>query len=357
MSTHSTSPLPSLAPQASAAGGSDPVSNGPAEKSSLVSRRSAQLGNATPLDLIYRGLQRLRIPSRTELIGLIARKPGFHQQMVYASVFLLTLTFAGCRITSIRLDEPLNALLAVAIAIVATLPLPLYWHEKGKVHLREAAFTINWAFVMVACIPFLVAIAGRIGSAFPMQDSRFADLDQSIGVNVPSIMAFAERIGVANAVNRTYMILSPFVVFAFLFPALTGKPLPARRFITSNLIAFAIGLPLFVLFPAAGPWSGYHFPPGPDRFACEAGLLQLRQAGAYVFHPAGVVCFPSFHVIWAVLAAHTLWGFRWLRIPAAILASLIIVSTMTLGWHYFVDVLAGLIVASIAVVLSRRLPQ
>jgi len=357
VSTLSATPVPPLAPNDSATAENDPVSRYLAGDSTLVSRRGRQLENSSPFDLIHRGTQSVGIPSRAQVVRLVTRKPGFHQQMVYASVFLLTLTFAGCRITSIRLDEPFNALLAVAIAIVATLPLPLYWHEKGKVNLREAAFTINWAFVMVACVPFLVAIAGRIGSAFPMQDSRFADLDHSIGINVPGIMAFAQRIGVANAINRTYMMLSPFVVFAFLLPALTGKPLPARRFITSNLIAFALGLPLFVLFPAAGPWSGYHFPPGPDRFACEAGLLQLRQAGPYIFHPAGVVCFPSFHVIWAVLAAHTLWGFRWLRVPAATVAGLIIVSTLTLGWHYFVDVLAGLIVASIAVTLSRRLPQ
>jgi membrane-associated phospholipid phosphatase len=277
--------------------------------------------------------------------------------MVYASVFLLTLTFAGCRLMSIRLNEPTDALIAVVIAIVATLPLPLYWHEKGKLHLRDAAFTLSWAFLLAACIPFTVAIAARAGAAMPLQDLNFAQLDQSMGVNVPHIMALAARLGISNAINHTYVWLEPFMAFSFLLPALTGKVLPARRFLTSNLIAFAIGLPLFVLFPAAGPWSGYHFPPGLDRFACEAGLLELRQAGPYIFHPSGVVCFPSFHVIWAMLAAHTLWGFRWLRVPALILAGLIILSTMTLGWHYFVDVLAGIAVAATAISLSRALPQ
>lgn len=325
--------------------------------SPALSPRGTIPGNTSPFDLMYRGFARVSIPSRAQVLSVFTRKPGFHQQMAYASAILLTLTFAGCRIMSIRLDEPFNALIAITIAIVATLPLPLYWHEKGKLHLREAAFTISWALLVVACIPFLVAIAGRLGARFPLQDLHFAQLDQSLGINVPKIMAFAERLGVAYPINRTYMLLSPFAAFAFLLPALTGKPLPARRFVTSNLISFAIGLPLFVIFPAAGPWSGYHFPPGIDRFACEAGLLQLREAGPYIFHPAGVVCFPSFHVIWAALAAHSLWEFRWLRIPAAVLAGLIVVSTMTLGWHYFVDVFAGLAVASAAIILSRLLPQ
>jgi hypothetical protein len=328
-----------------------------AESVAGISSKHARSTGSTPIDLIHRGVERISFPSLAQMRRLFLGRPAFHLQMAYASTFLLTLTFAGSRLMSIRLKEPTDALIAVAIAIVATMPLPLYWHEKGKLHLRDAAFTLSWAFLLAACIPFTVAIAARAGAPMPLQDLRFAWLDQSMAVNVPHIIAMADRLGVSNAINHTYVWLEPFFAFSFLLPALTGKVLPARRFLTSNLIAFAIGLPLFVLLPAAGPWSGYHFPPGADRFACEAGLLQLRMPGPYIFHPAGVVCFPSFHVIWAILAANTLWGFRWLRAPAAILCGLIILSTMTLGWHYFVDVLAGMVVAATAVILSRSLPQ
>ncbi len=282
--------------------------------------------------------------------------PGFHMQMLYASILLLAVTFLGCRAVSIRLTEPADALIAVIMAILATSPLPIYWHEKQRPALRDASLTISWAFLLAACLPFTVAIAARLGSPMPLQDARFARLDHSLGVNVPAIMTFANRLGVGNAINHTYEWLSAFLAFSFLLPALTGKVAPARRFLTSNLLAFAIGLPLFLLLPAAGPWSGYHFPPGADRYACEAGLLLLRQPGLYVFRPAGVVCFPSFHVIWALLAAHSLWCFPRLRIPAAALTTLIVISTLTLGWHYFVDVLAGFAVAAAAIGLSRRLP-
>jgi membrane-associated phospholipid phosphatase len=73
--------------------------------------------------------------------------------------------------------------------------------------------------------------------------------------------------------------------------------------------------------------------------------------------PFGVVCFPSFHVIWAILGANALWCFKPLRIPVAILSTLIILSTMTSGWHYFVDVLAGLLVAAAAIAASRALSR
>jgi len=106
-----------------------------------------------------------------------------------------------------------------------------------------------------------------------------------------------------------------------------------------------MGLPLFALFPAIGPWYGSGILPNAFQSQCQNSLLALRSGGA----PAviGIVCFPSFHVIWAVLCVYAFWGFRWLRFPALILGSIIVVSTISTGWHSFVDVLAGLLLAGI----------
>jgi membrane-associated phospholipid phosphatase len=68
---------------------------------------------------------------------------------------------------------------------------------------------------------------------------------------------------------------------------------------------------------------------------------------------AGIICFPSFHVIWAILCAAALWGFRPLRIPIALLSGTIVVSTMTTGWHYFSDVLAGVVIAVLAIAIAK----
>jgi membrane-associated phospholipid phosphatase len=71
---------------------------------------------------------------------------------------------------------------------------------------------------------------------------------------------------------------------------------------------------------------------------------------------AGVVCFPSFHAIWAVLCGYAFSGFRRsVRIPVYVLAALMLLSTVTTGWHYVIDVLAGLMVAGVSLVIARRL--
>ena len=87
--------------------------------------------------------------------------------------------------------------------------------------------------------------------------------------------------------------------------------------------------------------------------------MTLRLPGAYVFGSTavGVVCFPPFHVVWAIFSAATLWGFRWLRIPLVLLSGMIILSTMTTGWHYFADVLGGILLAVISIVLAKGLTQ
>jgi membrane-associated phospholipid phosphatase len=76
-------------------------------------------------------------------------------------------------------------------------------------------------------------------------------------------------------------------------------------------------------------------------------------------HPAiyGVVCFPSFHVIWAILCAAALWTYKPLRVPVALVYGLIILSTMTTGWHYFIDVVAGAVVALLSLKASFLLTR
>jgi membrane-associated phospholipid phosphatase len=67
----------------------------------------------------------------------------------------------------------------------------------------------------------------------------------------------------------------------------------------------------------------------------------------------GMICFPSFHVIWAILCVAALWGYRFLRIPVALLAAMIILSTVTTGWHYFIDVLGGVVIAALSLSAAR----
>jgi hypothetical protein len=276
----------------------------------------------------------------------------FHTRIAYCTLAVFILSFLGCKLTSIHTGISGRTIAIVAMfAMVA--PLPMYWHEKGRIELRESALVIPWMLLLAATLSFPVLIAARL--RMPLQDSLFGHIDQSLGVSVPGIVAWADHHWLGTAINGSYPLLLPLLAVAAFAPAFTGKMKQTREFLLSNLAAFAIGVPLFALLPAVGPWYYYHLAPNPAQAACFAQLLSLRVPGPYLFQEqaAGVVCFPSFHVIWAILCAAALWGFRPIRIPVALLSAMIVASTLTTGWHYFSDVVGGIGVAAISLAIAR----
>jgi membrane-associated phospholipid phosphatase len=67
----------------------------------------------------------------------------------------------------------------------------------------------------------------------------------------------------------------------------------------------------------------------------------------------GLISIPSFHAIMAVLVAYAMRGTR-LFFPFLILNAAVMLSTPTRGGHYLVDVLAGVVTVTIAIMLWNR---
>jgi len=283
---------------------------------------------------------------------------GFHLWMAFAISILLIISLVGCALTGIELNG-LGVWAIYCLVIVAMLlPLPAYWYEKGRADLLDSALTLLWALLETLIVPFLVLIAARL--RMPLQDSFLGSADGHLGVSVPAIMAWATHHWIGSLINRSYAWDVKMLQVAMVLPVLAGRSKYTKELLVANLISCAIGIPLFALLPAVGPWHYYHFlPTQSQREVCEVALLTLRLPGVYVFGSTavGIVCFPSFHVVWAIFSAATLWGFRWLRIPVALLSGMIILSTMTTGWHYFADVLGGILLAVISIVLAKGLTQ
>ena len=281
---------------------------------------------------------------------------GFHSRMTYVCAAILGISIGGCKLTSIHVTGLGSPAIAFTLMAAMVLPLPLYWHEKAKMDLFDAGVTIFWGLLLALALPFPVDIAARMGMRMPLQDLHFARLDQMLKISVPGVTGWAYHHRLGILANKSYSLLIPMLPISFMLPALAGKVRHAQQFLVQNLIAFAIGLPIFALFPAVGPWYGYHIAATSDQLQCQAGLFLLRVPGPYAFSPpAGIVCFPSFHVVWAILCGAALWGFRPLRVPVVILSGLIVFSTVTTGMHYFCDVLGGAILAILSIALAEML--
>ncbi len=275
-------------------------------------------------------------------------------QMAYASGAILVVSVVGCGLTSVSIPDAATAAIGLGFVLAAIVPLLVYLKEKKRFYLVDSILTILWAFFLFYMLPFPATIAARMGRHIDLQDSHFLQWDSMLGISAPKIIAWVSQVGLAGFLFKTYFLLFPLMQICILLPVLAGKVKRAQHFLIANLAAFAIGLPLFALLPAIGPWYGFHLSARPDQEASQALFLLIRCSDHYLYqYPSGIICFPSFHVIWAIFCAHTLWGFRLLRIPGAILCALIIFSTLSTGEHYFCDLLAGVLVAAAALVTPK----
>jgi membrane-associated phospholipid phosphatase len=165
-----------------------------------------------------------------------------------------------------------------------------------------------------------------------------------------AVQAAAFHPRAAKVLAAIYALMIPFSLAALIFSVFEGKREPAQRPVIAYAVAALTTIALSALYPAAGPWTVYRFTPSPEQMLVQSTLALLKTSGPLRQNIAhcGLVAFPSFHVAQCILTAIALWHSRWLRFPAAVLAILMCISTVTTGWHYVIDVIGGLAVAIFA---------
>jgi protein-S-isoprenylcysteine O-methyltransferase Ste14 len=147
---------------------------------------------------------------------------------------------------------------------------------------------------------------------------------------IPTYLSFEYRFRVAEWTEAVY---ASTYVWVMLVPLVANTGRSLRRFCLSGWLAIAIAFPIFLAFPLVAPAKPFV----PHTLL---GRLLVWERGL----DSAVGAFPSFHVIWAILAAHIFeehWkSLRWLwRGWACGIA----VSCVTTGMHSIADVLAGVV--------------
>jgi membrane-associated phospholipid phosphatase len=277
-------------------------------------------------------------------------------------LFLVTFcTFAvlsviGCRLTSLSVNGLSDACWALGLFFSLFAPVPIYWHRRSNVARRDAVLTIPISLL----IAFFVSIPFKVGARLhlPLRDAIFTHIDLAVGIHVGAITSWAAHHRLGHILNRTYSLLGLYMAVALIVPALFGKR-ESKRLLWANVIALTIGVVAFSLSPAIRPWYGEHFMPTVIQQGIQEQMFALRSANTFSFSILndnfGIVSFPSFHTVWAIFAASALWGFRYLRVPLVLLSTSIVLSTLTTGWHYLVDVLAGIVLAALSLVAAQAL--
>lgn len=216
-------------------------------------------------------------------------------------------------------------------------------------------FRASAEFVLIT---FLAGMLSYIGTSLgrPLWDDTLLAWDRAIGFDWPAWLAVLDGLPAFN----TMLVLayhSMLPQFALLIVALVT--VRAFRALDVMLIGYGLAAILTVaistVMPALSPVI--HLGIMPDMhpnislavgrefaehaYALRDGTLKMIDlSGAQ-----GLVTFPSFHTVGAILLALGFWQVPWLRWPGLALNGLMLLAIPINGSHYMVDVIAGAAVA------------
>ena len=218
--------------------------------------------------------------------------------------------------------------------------------------------------VLIAVLmPPLTYIAAAAG--LPMQDANLAHLDRALGLDWRAYFSFIY--------DRPALLPYVFLGYGMIGWPMFGIPFVlglARHYHRLQQFTLACALSLIVtaaissLLPAIGTYYEYGITPNLAKFNPAGYLLQLHDLPLIrdgslrvldIMKLGGIITFPSFHAAAAVLFLWALWSVWWMRPLALIANGGMLLATPIGGGHYFVDVLAGVGVAVLAIAAAKAL--
>src|SRR5262245_22989205 len=197
----------------------------------------------------------------------------------------------------------------------------------------------------------------------PLIDHVYDAIDRAMGLDWKAMLAFMNAWpALFDALRPIYLSLTFQMTAAVLCLAFTGRFVWLRVYTLSFIFAALITIATSAVLPAAGVWPFYgltaadspHVLPTvstswPAFYGLRDGNVRaLVAAGA-----EGIITFPSLHAALAVILVAALWPVARVRWVIFGLNALMLAATPIDGSHYFIDVLAGIAVAGVALGAAR----
>lgn len=228
------------------------------------------------------------------------------------------------------------------------------------------------AGIKATAIFFLMTVTAALSTIVlaktnvPYTDALFAALDRMLfpGFDWSSaIVALDQNRFITRALDYSYPTLFWQPELLLIFFCATDRSPQAWRVLSALTIALVLCIAVFPFCPAIGGYAyfGIGWDSVPNVHEVSAwrypeileGVRQGRIDELGLKTLEGVVAMPSFHASAAVILAWGFWPSRLLRWPFLALNVMMLVSSIPIGGHYIVDVLAGMATAYFAIWLVR----
>lgn len=254
---------------------------------------------------------------------------------------------------------------AVAGMAFALLALGFAYRRLGRSEAIGATATCAGLFILftsaLSLFNYVLVPNGR-----PLIDGLLIRADAMLGYEWPNMIAWAARHPLFNEFMRfAYMSTLPQIALLVIALGLTERFRDLRSLMTTVVVAGTFTVLFWGIFPSAGAKAFYDLPddllaavrPMVDP-AYGAAIMALVRDGADRLSPdelRGLVAFPSFHIVLALIATYHARNVWWLLVPYAILNAIVLPAVLVHGGHHLVDIPAGIVVFLFALSCARRM--
>lgn len=228
-------------------------------------------------------------------------------------------------------------------------------------------FALTAIAQMVLAIALMTSITYIATSAnLPLQDRTLLEIDRAMGFDFRGYLQFInDRPRLVHLFETGYRAISwPILVIVVVLPLL-GWYRRTGEFICAFMLALIATTCISTLVPATGIYETMGIVPNdfpsiiPQAYYEGMREIPALRDGALrvldLFRLSGVLTFPSFHAASAILYLWIFWSARWLRPVNLFCNGVMIVATPVDGGHYGIDVIAGIVLAAVAIFTARRI--
>lgn len=243
----------------------------------------------------------------------------------------------------------------------------LFWPYTSWRQLDRITVALETAVVgIVLAVPTLIISYATTRTAMPLADAQLESLDLAFGFHWASYMAWIDgHYLLERALWYAYISFAPQLLVVPLLLGATGQFRRAYMFIFGYFVICAVSCTISIWFPALGYFESYSM--------TEADFDNVTGYLAYTFLEAfhdvrsnadfvlsmdnahGIITFPSIHAGIACLCGWAMWRTPVLKWGFLVLNILMLVSAISHGGHYMVDLPAGALVAIFTIWGAYRL--
>jgi hypothetical protein len=199
----------------------------------------------------------------------------------------------------------------------------------------------------------------------PRIDDILVAADRALGFDWYNTMLAMARHPFLNEVFfRVYNMVLPEIALLMVALAWTGQVEKVYRYCLALGFGAVIAIAIWALMPSLGAKSLYTLPPEvASKLTLSVtgdygkALVALLRDGPGYITPAdlrGLIAFPSYHGVLALIVAWYAWNVRWLRWPLLLLNAVVVISSPIQGGHHMVDLLGSFPVAALSIFLAAR---